>query len=117
MCSPRRRPVLFTSMKIRGLIWRRRPLAKLEAASRTIIFSRTFALASSFPSSAFFHHPVSPFSFYVFSVCRGNPHLSIQLRAERLGLLQWANPADFAEHGVVLLARHDLWRRRQIHLR
>ena len=51
------------------------------------------------------------------SVRRRNPHLSVQLRPQGVGVLQRAAAAAVAEHGAVLAARHDLWRRRQVDLR
>ena len=51
------------------------------------------------------------------SLRRRNPHLSVQFRAQGLGVVRRAAAAAVAEHRAVLAARHHLWRRRQDHLR
>ena len=43
---------------------------------------------------------------HVRSICRRDPDVRRELRADRLGAVQRPAPADLAEHGALLVARH-----------
>ena len=110
--------------------WRRRRSRRRAAASRTRTSSRTCASTSSFrcsgssrprPKTGSRHESgetnANRRRAHGRSVCRRDPDLSVQLRAQGLGVVRRPVAAAVAEHRAVLAARNDLRRRRQVELR